>query len=854
MEGTIVQTQHLQRAEHKCVDSSLSCEGSSNASFRDRVFRVGLLTLAIAIAQAVLYGSSLIGSTLMLPLGTLAQSPIYYPSDVTTETIRVHDYGLTDLIFFMEPERQFVVSELRAGRLPLWTPYRFGGAPCWPLGLSPPWWPAYLIRSPVVLAWTQMLVAQVAGVGAYVFFRRTLKISYWPAMITGCCYPLSGAFTVWTGFWLPAVMCWMPWMFTAVHATVQDPRGFGGPSLAIVTLFTLIGGAADIAGQVLLASGLYGFWCLVDHHRRSLFRWPCLASCLRLGGAWMLGFLASAWVMMPLLEYTSTGTRMVNRSHGAEARPPVGLVSLPEFVLPSFYGSTRTGSYRLLPNAYPESAVGGYVGILATLFAAPLAFWSRKHRSSNLFLVFLIFFSSSWMLDVPGIVQLLRLPGMNMMSHNRFVFVTGFATLALAAVGFDVLWHQKPLSRKWGFSIPVAVIMSLLLWSVYRLIAIPEPIKSQMAAAVSKGAIAAGVRSLEDVAIIKETFIFRRVEGIVITTLCLAAWSCVATMCQPRRWLIAAVGSLMLINLLWFGSERAPQFDRGLFGRPVPMLDQIAAAPPGRIIGFDCLPANLAQLAGLRDIRGYDGIDPARMIDLLRAAAAPGAMQLEHAITQWLTPLVLRKTDGGCRLSPILDMLNVRYILFRGDPPPGIKADFRQVDYWAVINPSALPRAYVPNRVVTIEPYAERLAAIAAPQFDPRRVTYIERPMSLPTNCAGSATIISETPTSIVVHADMKTAGLLVLADLWDVGWHAYASSGRELEILRTNHAIRGVEVPAGQITVIFEYFPRSFKIGLLLATCSLFLLAGWAWSAIPAFFRGGLKVSGAKQTRHAVG
>lgn len=810
------------------ADASRRWELDRDLSRRDQVVRVGLLMLAIAIAQAVLYGSSLIGLTVILPLGTLAQTPVYYPADATTEAVEVHDYGLTDLIFFMEPERQFVVSELKSGRLPIWTPYRFGGAPCWPLGLSPPWWPAYFIQSPVVLAWTQMLVAQVAGLGAYLFFRRTLKVSFWPAMIIACCYPLSGAYTVWTGFWLPAVMCWMPWMFTAVHATVHRPLGFGGPSLSLVTLFALIGGAADIAGQVLLASGLYGAWCLIHRFRSNILRSPAIASATALAIGWGLGFLASAWLMMPLLEYTSTGTRMVNRSHGAEARPPMGLVALPEFVFPSFYGSTRAGSYRLIPNAYPESAVGGYVGMLATLFAAPLAFWSRRHRSVNLFWVFLIFFTSSWMLNVPGMVQLLRLPGMNMMSHNRFVFVTGFAILALAATGLSVLWEQKPLSRKWIFALPAAVVVVLLVSSVYRIMVVPEPIKSEMADAVSKGAITAGIRSLEDVALIKENFIRRRMEGVVVASVCLGAWVLLIAARHPRRWIVAGAGVIMITNLLWFGSERAPQFARDLFGRSVPLLQELAAAPPGRITGFECLPANLAQLAGLRDIRGYDGIDPARMIDLLRAAAAPGAMQLEHAITQWLSPLILRKADGGWRASPILDMLNVRYIVFRGNTPPGIRVDLRRDDYQCAINPYALPRAFVPASVIAVESDTERLSAIASPDFDPRRVAYVERGVSLPGYIAGSAAIISETPTEIVIAADMQTVGLLVLSDLWDAGWHARIDRGAELEILRTNHAIRGVILPAGRSSIRFYYSPASFWRGLFFAIGSLCLLMAW--------------------------
>ena len=47
--------------------------------------------------------------------------------------------------------------------------------------------------------------------------------------------------------------------------------------------------------------------------------------------------------------------------------------------------------------------------------------------------------SLAWTLDLPLLVDLLRGPGLNMMSHNRFVFAAAFAVLSMAAVGLEVL-------------------------------------------------------------------------------------------------------------------------------------------------------------------------------------------------------------------------------------------------------------------------------------------------------------------------------------------------------------------------------------------------------------------------------
>src|SRR5205085_2539135 len=76
----------------------------------------------------------------------------------------------SDLIFYSEPSRRFAVSELHAGRIPMWAPYHFAGAPfIWPK-LSPFLALESCFASPIILAWTQLLAAMVAGAGAYFFF------------------------------------------------------------------------------------------------------------------------------------------------------------------------------------------------------------------------------------------------------------------------------------------------------------------------------------------------------------------------------------------------------------------------------------------------------------------------------------------------------------------------------------------------------------------------------------------------------------------------------------------------------------------------------------------------------------
>jgi len=211
-----------------------------------------------------------------------------------------------------------------------------------------------------------------------------------------------------------------------------------------------------------------------------------------------------------------------------------------------------------------------------------------------------------------------------------------------------------------------------------------------------------------------------------------------------------------------------------------------------------------------------------------------------YALTQWYLPKIEVVNPGTTRVHPVLDMLNVRYLIFRGPPPQRVQPWRIGDDYWILRNPKALPRVFVPQRVETIGDELRRLTRMAANDFDARQLALIEQMhVDLPDSCRGSATIQSEIPRRLVVDADMETRGLLVVADLWDKGWAATVN-GQPAPILRTNHALRGVLLPAGKSQVIFQYTPSSFTWGLYLLVVAVSITGLWSgWIAVKLVAQG---------------
>jgi len=226
-------------------------------------------------------------------------------------------------------------------------------------------------------------------------------------------------------------------------------------------------------------------------------------------------------------------------------------------------------------------------------------------------------------------------------------------------------------------------------------------------------------------------------------------------------------------------------------------------------------------------------MNPARYMDLMRLAADP---QSRSGSVQRFIPKLDFTPPDTVKLSPILDMLNVRYVVLRGTPPANVRPAFQSPDYWILTNSSVLPRAFVPRRVETVIDPRERLNKLASPGFNPREVAFIESSAAagLPKDCRGAVRIVDEIPCRVTLSAQMETPGLVVLADLWDNGWQARLD-GQPVVIERANHALRGVVVPAGNHALEFRYAPASLLWGWRAAGLGGASLAGLlafaAWS-----------------------
>jgi hypothetical protein len=157
-------------------------------------------------------------------------------------------------------------------------------------------------------------------------------------------------------------------------------------------------------------------------------------------------------------------------------------------------------------------------------------------------------------------------------------------------------------------------------------------------------------------------------------------------------------------------------------------------------------------------------------------------------------------------------------------------ADWRQVyegEVYIFERLSPLPRAFVVYRAEHIPGDEQAVGRLLDESFDLRNAAVVAQPVDLPSNseiAASPAEIVRYEHTRVVVKASATQRGLLILGDQFSPGWHAFLD-GKPTEVVRVNHVMRGVLLPAGEHEVVFEFAPDSLRAGALLSLAGMLAL-----------------------------
>ncbi len=301
------------------------------------------------------------------------------------------------------------------------------------------------------------------------------------------------------------------------------------------------------------------------------------------------------------------------------------------------------------------------------------------------------------------------------------------------------------------------------------------------------------------------------------------------------RW---AIGVIIAVDLFLVGSGRPmnsqslksdPGVTRDAFDGSTALLTEVRRyvdqnVPPWR---FDTVDASMEWTYGapVLQLPSAAGISP---------MALENAIQLRlflHDGARWGWNYPLEKLG-----SPIVDLLNVRFVITRAQDLPRMAA-FPGYRHLASLpgneifeNSTAFPRFFLVHQARVVGSLPEARDLIQRHQINLRETAIVEKPIDLPltgpsVSGADQVTTLKYQPNTIQISTQASGPSLLVLSETNYPGWEAWLDD-QPTPIYPTDIALRGVMVPAGAHRVRLEFRPAILPVSLAISLATAILLA----------------------------
>jgi hypothetical protein len=184
--------------------------------------------------------------------------------------------------------------------------------------------------------------------------------------------------------------------------------------------------------------------------------------------------------------------------------------------------------------------------------------------------------------------------------------------------------------------------------------------------------------------------------------------------------------------------------------------------------------------------------------------------------------------------SPLLDLLNVRYLVSYA---PSEEMTIRHPKFPKVAdlpghhayeNRGVLPRFFLVGDVRCVSDADDAFEKAGAPDFNPRRIAYVEPPCPepAPRQAGGTVRVAGYGLAHLELDVETPSPAFLVTSETFYPGWRAWVD-GREASLRMTNATFRGLEIEGGRHRVEMRFRPTTLYQGAALSLAAL-ILAAW--------------------------
>ncbi|MEP7338144.1 MAG: YfhO family protein [Acidobacteriota bacterium] len=754
------------------------------------------------------------------------------------ETLGWLTLGDQDAVFWFFPAYKFAAEQIRSGALPLWNPYQYGGLPFfaeWQSGTLDPLNWLYWIATTSRTLTLSLELSFVAGLVAMFSYARSLNFTRRASIFAAVIFALSGFLvgrTLYPGFL--HIVALAPLVLCFTERLSQRGRWRDVAFGALIIAWQVFAAHPQPLIYSSLLACAYAIFKFQISDLGSSFKFLLKFSLMFIAG---IG-LASVQIF-PAFEFA---TKSVRQEWPFELFTLHSLhpASLLVTLFPFFHGSGKTIYHLPYWGVYwHHNEAQIYLGALALALAAAgaIAAWRTRWRTGMFWSVVAIVGTILAMGKYTGFIarMLYHVP---LISHfrspNRHWMEVTMAAALLAGYAVDRLLKEE--SRYLVRCVQVSSAVIALLCCTVGGFALWQKDRAENL-----------LRSLTDLHQLPQGFLQSAhweflLPMIAAVCVCLA----VVVFVQARnraRWFTLLLAILIVdLNLYAaFAPINNPAKLEMLIGRAIPLAlaarqtereptrYQIMLSPatgefsPFWFYGHEMMPGYDPVLSERQKI--FSGLDEAG---------------------RCFNQTMLEPQDHT------LDIFNVRYVFV----PPGYftAQTFETSSRWRELNERspaapyreyriyenlrALPRVWLASRAkVAYEGDQLKLIRGELDDFDPRTTALVDHETAAkldqslmaesPTaTSGGNASILSRTPTKLVIEAEAAKPSLLVMSEMFYPGWKAKLD-GAEVDPWRVNYNLRGVSVPEGKHLVELIYRPKSLFAGaaVTLAT-ALCLLA----------------------------
>ncbi|HND09694.1 MAG TPA: YfhO family protein [Pseudomonadota bacterium] len=805
-------------------------------------------------------------------------------------------YHMDDAADNYYPARVAFRRALHEGTLPSWEPGAMSG---WPL-LADPYY-GYFYPPNVVfylgprageppsgdaggvpsgLGYSAALHMWIAGLGMLWLLRR--RTSWAAALFGALAFALSSFLVVRIRHIIfVQAMAWLPWLLWAVEHHLQTQKKRSLAAAAAFAGLLLLAGAHSLLHFLLMPVVVYVGGRIVSFalarpagqrlgYAAKTFVWVGLAG--------LCGCLIGAIALLPtLVQMPLTGRALGTDYYFASTYAWPETKYWQTLLMPDMVGRGEWRGEPWVGKWNHWEIAGYYQGVVSVLLAIPggiIGFWRRRTLATGdvlaagddsgsglakeptfsveLPLLLLLSFAAMsialgdhgalhpWLFRYFPLYAALRCP-------SRALSILVLTMPLLSAIGADVLLGGSRGKKWWLLGLGVALALAAWFIGIRHQ---AELFRQAMLAPLSKqlGLLAKAHASLYIACFAGVALL--RIIGQAAGPLSLLLLAALTVSDQTR----IDRGYLHPQPIDYaYGTERFSAVNWLLQNQP-PVASPDPSSPPffDRFVSDPRGPFRLLALGetvGRPSAAGYGSIQLWRYSHLLYILNH-GQPYPHRRLKEDLAAAMLWRLD-----SPLVDMLNVRYLIgssppspkwverFRpplGQPPPA-----RYEPYWDPLlavfeNTQVMPRAFVAYQARLASTQDEEAQLVARPDFDPHREIILGRPSGkdaktqpVPSienqNRAHSvAQIVSQKRHQVTIDATVSAPGVLVLADAYHPDW-SVTVDGKPDKLWPVNLALRGVLLSPGSHRIEMQYRDRGLRLGMLLSLIGL-LAALWLY------------------------